>query len=129
MAALERKVGPLAKTVKAPKPILYRHLSHADWGIGLIVEETASKIYVVFEDGGRRPFLNAQRYRELLVPAELEAEAAEEIVAKITKYASKPAAKTAEKKPKKKAVAVDSENEDAAEAVVEEDQEDDEDDE
>lgn len=118
----------MAKTVKPPKPVLYRHTSHADWGIGMIVEETASKIYVAFEDGGRRPFLNIQRYRELLVPAELEAEAADEIVAKITKNAPKPAAKTAKKKPKKKAVAVNSEDEEVAEAVVEEERDEDEED-
>src|SRR5262249_30099152 len=110
----------MVKTVKPPKPVLYRHTSHADWGIGMIVEETASKIYVAFEDGGRRPFLNVQRYRELLVPAKLEAEAADEIVAKIMKNAPRPDAKTAEKKAKKKAVAVDSKDENVAEAAVEE---------
>lgn len=118
----------MAKNVKPPKPVLYRHTSHADWGVGMIVEENASKIYVAFEDGGRRPFLNVQRYRELLVPAELEAEAAEEVVAKITKNIPKPAAKTAEKKPKKKAVAVEPEDDDAAEADVREERDEDEED-
>jgi hypothetical protein len=104
----------MAKTVKPPKPALYHHTSHADWGIGMIVEETASKIYVAFEDGSRRPFLNVQRYRELLVPAELEAEAADEVAARIMKNAARPP----EKKAKKKAVAVDSEDEKVAEATV-----------
>ncbi len=120
----------MAKTVKAAKPVLYRHSSHEEWGVGMIVEETAAKIYVAFEDGGRRPFLNVQRYRQLLVPANLEAEAAEEVVAKISKKAPKPAAKTAAKKPKKKAVAVEAEDEESAEPEVEADRdEDDQDDE
>jgi hypothetical protein len=110
----------MAKTVKPPKPALYRHTSNADWGIGMIVEETANKIYLAFEDGGRRPFLNVQRYRELLVLADLEAEAADEMVAKIMKNAPKPAAKKAEKSAKKKAAAVDSEDGKTAEAAVEE---------
>ncbi len=117
----------MAKTPKVPKPVLYRHSSHADWGIGMVVEETAGKIYLAFEDGGRRPFLNVQKYREMLVPAGLEAEAADEVVAKITKAAKvaggapKPGAAKAGKKPKKKAVAPQSEDEDAAEPEVEED--------
>jgi hypothetical protein len=118
----------MAKTVKPPMPVLYRHKSHADWGVGMIVEETTTKVYLAFEDGGRRPFLNVQRYRALLVPAEMEAEAADEIVARITKVVGKPAAKAAEKKAKKKAVAVESEEEKVAEAAVEEERDEDEED-
>jgi trans-aconitate methyltransferase len=106
----------MAKTVKPPRPVIYRHTRHADWGLGMIVEESASKFYVAFEDGRRRPFLNVQRYRDLLLPVEMEAEAAEETAAQITRGASKPAARAAERRPKKKAVAVDSEDEDVAEA-------------
>lgn len=117
----------MAKTIKSPKPVIYRHSSHAEWGLGMIVEETSSKIYLVFEDGGRRPFLNVQRYRELLVPAELEAAAAEEIVAKLSKYTPKPASKPSAKKAKRKAVTPEPEEEDMGEAVVEEERDDGED--
>jgi hypothetical protein len=95
----------LAKNVKALKPVLYRHSTHVDWGVGMIIEETASKLYLVFETGGPRSILNVQRYRDLLVPAELDAAAAEDLVAKLKKSSAKPAAKTAEKKGRKKAVA------------------------
>ena len=84
----------MAKIVKTAKPVIYRHTSQAEWGLGVIVEENANKVYLAFEDGGRRPFLNTQRYRELLVPVELAPEAAEETLAKITKRAAKPATST-----------------------------------
>lgn len=116
----------MAKTTKPPKPIIYRHSSHEEWGLGMIVEETPSKIYLVFEDGGRRPFLNVQRYRDLLVPAELEATAAEETVARLTKYTPRPASKPGAKKTRKKAVIPDAEEEAGAEAVVEQERDDEE---
>jgi hypothetical protein len=118
----------MAKTIKPPKPIIYRHSSHAEWGLGMIVEETSSKIYLVFEDGGRRPFLNVQRYRDLLVPAELEATAAEEMVARLSKSTPRPASKPGDKKARKKAVVPDAEEEGAAEAVVEQERDEEEDD-
>ena len=121
--APERKVGPLAKNVKALKPVLYRHSTNVDWGVGIIVEETASKIYMAFENGGQRSILNVQRYRDLLVPAEMEAHAAEELVAKLRKSSAKPAAKTTEKKGKKKAVVRVPEVEEAPEAEAPEDPE------
>jgi len=111
----------MAKTVKNARPVIYRHTSHAEWGHGVIVEENTNKVYLAFEDGGRRPFLNAQRYRELLVPTELAADAAEEIVAKIAKGAAKPTPKATGKKPKKKAAAPEVE---VAEEVVEDDEDD-----
>lgn len=114
----------MAKATKSSKPVIYRHSSHAEWGLGMIVEETSSKIYLAFENGGRRPFLNVQRYRELLVPEELEAAAAEEVAARITKNTSKPAAKPSQKKPKKKAAAAKPEEEEKAEAAAQEEPED-----
>jgi hypothetical protein len=109
---VDRKVHmpKTAKTSKTVKPV-YRHASHAEWGLGMIVEETSSKIYLAFEDGGRRPFLNVQRYRELLVPEELASEAREEIIEKISKKAAKPAERATPKKTKKKAIVEESEEE------------------
>ncbi len=106
----------MAKTVKSARTVIYRHTSHAEWGLGMIVEENPKKVYLAFEDGGRRPFLNAQRYRDQLVPAELEADAAEEIVAKISKGAAKATPKATGKKAKKAAAPAE---EEAVEAVVE----------
>ncbi|MGC4116834.1 MAG: hypothetical protein QM765_20190 [Myxococcales bacterium] len=122
----------MAKSSKSSKPVLYRHTSHAEWGAGLIVEETPSKFYMVFEDGGRRPFLNVSRYRDLLVPAGLDASEAEEIVAKIAKHLPKPTAKATDKKSKKKKAAVVEQPEEGLEAdadvdvEVEDDREEDE---
>ena len=109
----------MAKIAKTASAVIYRHTSHAEWGLGMIVEENPKKVYLAFEDGGRRPFLNAQRYRDQLVPAELAADAAEEIVAKIAKGAAKATPKAGEKKPKKAAA---EEEELAEEAVIEEDE-------
>lgn len=109
-----------AKTSKLVKPVVYRHTTHAEWGLGVIVEENPSKVYLTFEDGGRRPFVNVARFRDLLVPVELAAEAMEETLAKIAKNAPKPVAAKTAKKPKKKAV-----EEEEEEVVVEEPERDD----
>ena len=53
------------------KPALYAHRLHPEWGHGLVVEENPAKIYVAFEDGVRRPFLNEPRFRDQLVPVAL----------------------------------------------------------
>ena len=111
------------KPSKLLKPTIYRHTSHAEWGLGMIVEENPNKVYLAFEDGGRRPFVNAPRFRELLVMVEMATESTEQIVAKIAKNGAKPSTKAAEKKPKKKAV---EEEEEAVEASVEEGGEEDE---
>lgn len=114
----------MAKTVKQTKIVIYRHTSHEEWGFGVIVEETATKVYLAFEDGGKRAFVNLQRYRDLLVPMDLAPGAAEEVAAKIAKGAAKSSPKSAEKKSKKKvAPAVE---EEAASEVVESDDGDDE---
>src|SRR5690349_18488688 len=112
----------MAKNAKVAKPVLYRHSSHAEWGLGMIVKENPNKVYLAFEDGGRRPFVNAPRYRELLVPAVLAAEDVDALVAKLGKSEAKLSAK-AEKKPKKKAVV--EEEEAAAPAGEEEEREED----
>lgn len=112
-----------SKSAKNVKPVLYRHTGHAEWGLGIIVEENPSKVYVAFEDGARRPFVNALKFREMLVRVELEPAAAEETLAKIAKNAPKPLAAQAAKKPKKKA-AEEEEEEDAE--LAPEDGEDDE---
>ena len=97
----------MARAAKKIATVIYRHTKHADWGMGMIVEENANKVYLAFEDGGRRPFLNEQKYRDFLVAEAMEPDAIEEVVAKITKAAPKPiSAKTAAaKKSKKKAAA------------------------
>lgn len=53
------------------KSPLLRHASHAEWGHGILYEENRAKIYLCFEDGRRRAFVNAPQYREQLVPADL----------------------------------------------------------
>ena len=91
---------------KAAKPVVYRHKSHLEWGLGVIVEESPAKLYVSFEDGKRRPFLNEARHRSQLVTAELSADATQEILAKIVKVTAKPAPPKAAGKKAKKAVKV-----------------------
>lgn len=53
------------------KSPLLRHASHAEWGHGILYAESPAKLYLCFEDGRRRAFVNAPRYREQLVPADL----------------------------------------------------------
>ena len=114
-----------SKHAKTAKTVIYRHTSHAEWGLGTIVEENPAKVYVAFEDGVRRPFINEARYRELLVPVELTPEAAEETLAKIAKNAPKPVTAKSAKKPKKKAA--EEEEEEVAEPAAEEEDADDDD--
>jgi hypothetical protein len=83
----------------SPKPTIFRHSSHAEWGHGIIVEETPSKLYVYFEDGGRRPFVNDPRSRRLLLMAELPPKEADALIAKFEKSLPK---KVGDKKRKKK---------------------------
>ncbi len=72
---------------KAPRNLtIFRHGSHAEWGHGMIVEENPGKLYLHFESGGRRAFVNAPRYREQLVRAELRPQEAAEIRAKLEKF-------------------------------------------
>jgi hypothetical protein len=47
------------------------HSHHAEWGHGIITDETPDKVYLYFEHGGTRTFVNAPRYREQLVGVEL----------------------------------------------------------
>ena len=99
----------MARTTKVAKPVIYRHTSHAEWGLGMIVEETSAKVYLAFENGGRRPFLNVPQFRAQLLPVELAADAAEEAVAKIARKAPKPPAKVPAKKARQRVAEEDHE--------------------
>jgi hypothetical protein len=50
---------------------LLQHASHPEWGHGLVYSESTEKLHLCFEDGSRRVFLNAPRFRAQLVPVEL----------------------------------------------------------
>ncbi|HEY3445160.1 MAG TPA: hypothetical protein VGK67_02305 [Myxococcales bacterium] len=115
MANPEGEEPDMARAAKTVRPVIYRHTSHADWGMGMIVEENPAKVYLAFEDGVRRPFLNQQRYRDFLVPEALEPDAIDEIVAKITKSIAKPASSKTTKKVSKKAAAAQEETEEVTE--------------
>jgi hypothetical protein len=82
----------------SPKPTIFRHISHAEWGHGIIVEETPAKLYVYFEDGGRRPFVNDPRSRRLLLMAELPPKETDALIAKFEKSLPK---KVGDKKKKR----------------------------
>lgn len=62
---------------------LLRHARHAEWGHGIVYEENSAKIHLCFEDGSRRVFLNAPRYRQQFVPADLPPREAAEVRATI----------------------------------------------
>jgi hypothetical protein len=67
------------------RPAIFRHSSHAEWGHGIVVEENPCKVYLSFENGGRRPFLNDPKYRQLLVPVVLSSEDSDALVARLEK--------------------------------------------
>jgi hypothetical protein len=77
---------------------LFRHSSHAEWGHGIIVEEYADKVYLHFEHGGRRAFVNAAKYREHLVSVELPPAEAAAVRSELKKYLPKPAKAISRKK-------------------------------
>jgi hypothetical protein len=77
---------------------IFRHGSHAEWGHGIIVEENSSKLYLYFENGGRRAFVNDDRYRQLLVRAELSSEDAAALRAKLEKFVPSPKKAASKKK-------------------------------
>ena len=84
----------------ARKPTVLRHSTHAEWGHGIVVEETPEKLYVAFEKGGLRPFMNEPRFRELLVKVELSTAEVATLTARLEKLVPELAGKP---KPKKKA--------------------------
>lgn len=82
----------------ARRPTIFRHSSHAEWGHGIIVEENSCKVYLFFENGGRRPFLNDPKYRQLLVRVDMSSEDSDALVAKVEKCFGPLATKAARKK-------------------------------
>jgi hypothetical protein len=77
---------------------LFRHSIHAEWGHGIIVEENADRIYLQFEHGGRRGFVNAAKYREHLVSVELPSAEAAAVRSELKKHLPKPTKATSRKK-------------------------------
>jgi len=77
---------------------LFRHSIHAEWGHGIIVEENADRIYLQFEHGGRRGFVNAAKYREHLISVELPSAEAAAVRSELKKHLPKPTKATSRKK-------------------------------
>jgi hypothetical protein len=77
---------------------LFRHSLHAEWGHGIIVEENADRVYLHFEHGGRRAFVNAARYREHLVGVELPPSEAAAVRSELKKHLPKPTKATSRRK-------------------------------
>jgi hypothetical protein len=88
----------MRKSAPKTKPGIYVHSGHSEWGHGVVVEENASKIYLSFEDGIRRCFLNVPMYRRFLVKAELPPEEADALIAEATRITKPGTRKTAGKK-------------------------------
>ncbi len=86
-------------------PTIYRHSSREEWGYGIIVEENSDKVYVHFEGGGRRAFVNAPRYREQLVSVALPREDTAAVLAELGKFLPQPKKATRRKAPARKAEA------------------------
>jgi hypothetical protein len=87
----------------ARRPTIYRHSVHAEWGHGIVVEETPAKLYLYFDEGGLRPFMNDPKYRDQLVAVTLPLAEVQALVALAEKKVgtkAKPAARKKKVPPK-----------------------------
>jgi hypothetical protein len=80
------------------KPAIFRHSSHAEWGYGIVVQETPDKVYLSFENGGHRIFAKAPKYQHLLIKVDPPADEAAALAARLLPSANSPKSAESQKK-------------------------------